>query len=288
MRALLLSIALIIMSALPALAVDVLILQSSRNQTYSEAVAGFQQECRRSSRTVVLSDYAEVDAGRLVREERPLLVLAVGDDALAAVRKSAGRVPVVSVMALGSMATRASNISCVAPVAAPEQYLKLAKQMGRRRIGIITNTSRTEAYLRQARQAAADLGILLVVKDADSPRDLLMRLPQLKGQVDALWMLPDISVVTADTTEAMVRFSMEEQVPLISFAEQYVTRGAVAALQLDRRDMGRQAGEVAIAIISGEASPGVIGYPRHTTLRTNGSVAEKLGVSLPQVKLQQF
>ena len=38
MRALLLSIALIIMSALPALAVDVLIVQSGNGQAYAEAV----------------------------------------------------------------------------------------------------------------------------------------------------------------------------------------------------------------------------------------------------------
>ena len=98
MRALVLLIALSILSALPAFAADVLIVQSSRGAAYGEAVRGFQESYRGSAQTIVLADYAEVDVVRLVKEEQPRLVLAVGDKALAASKKVRS-VPVVALMA---------------------------------------------------------------------------------------------------------------------------------------------------------------------------------------------
>jgi putative ABC transport system substrate-binding protein len=279
MRALILSIALIILSALPAFAADVLILQASRNQAFAEAVAGFKESCTRSSRVVILSDYAEVDVARLVREERARLVLAVGDPAVVAARK-AGRVPVVSLMALAPIGSRTSHVAAVAPVAAPEQYLRLMKEMGRKRIGIITDPAQTGTYLQQARQAASVMGLELVVHEARSPRELLNDLPQLKGKVDALWMLPDTSVVTSDTMDAMARFSLDERLPLVTFSDHYLAKGAAATLQTDRADMGRQSGELASAIIQGTATNGTIHYPRTAVRRLNDSVTSKLGITL--------
>lgn len=279
MRALILSIALIILSALPTFAADVLILQASRNQAFSEAVAGFREGCTRSSRVVVLSDFAEVDVARLVREEQARLVLAVGDPALAAARK-AGRVPVVSLMALAPLAAKAPHVAAIAPVGSPEQYLRLFKEMGRKRIGIVTDPAHTGTYLRQARKAAESLGMELVVREVSSPKELLNDLPSLKGKVDALWMLPDTAVVTGDTMEAMARFSLDERLPLVSFSDHCLAKGAAATLQTDRADMGRQAGELAGAIISGIAGKDSIHFPRKTTLRLNNSVTSKLGITL--------
>lgn len=278
MRALILSIALIILSALPTFAADVLILQASRNQAFVEAVAGFRESCDRSSRVVVLSDYSEVDVARLVREEQAQLVLAVGDPALAAARKAV-RVPVVSLMALAPLGSRSPQVTAIAPVAAPEAYLRLFKEMGRKRVGLISDPKRTVAYLEGARLAAADLGLELVVREARSPKEVLTRLPELKGQVDALWMLPDTTVVTNDTVDAMVRFSMEQQLPLVTFADHYVTKGATASLQTDQSDMGRQAAELGNALFKGTASNAPLSFPR-TTRRLNDNVAARLGISL--------
>jgi ABC-type uncharacterized transport system substrate-binding protein len=278
MRALILSIALIILSALPTFAADVLILQASRNQAFSEAVAGFRETCGRSSRVVILSDFAEVDVSRLVREERAQLVLAVGDPALAAARK-AGRLPVVSLMALAPLGSRSPQVAAVAPVASPGEYLRLFKEMGRRRIGVISDPKRTAAYLDGARQTAAELGLELVVREARSPKDALAQLPQLKGEVDCLWMLPDTSVVTAETLDATLVFCLEERLPLVTFTDSHVTKGAVVALLPDRGDMGRQAGELASSLIRGDASNAPLTFPR-STRRQNNSVAAKLGISL--------
>ena len=62
-------------------------LQSLHEKGYDDAVRGLRRACRASMRTVVLSDYAEADVTRMVREERPRLVIAVGDGEKIVVKK---------------------------------------------------------------------------------------------------------------------------------------------------------------------------------------------------------
>jgi ABC-type uncharacterized transport system substrate-binding protein len=200
MRARILFIALIIMSAFPVWAADVLVVQASRNPAYEEALRGFRSAFSGSVQTIVLSDYAEVDVPRLVREEQPRLVLAVGDAALAASR-SVRSVPVTAVMALSPTA-RAGGIAGVGIIAAPERYLNLLKSMGSRKVGVVYDPSRTGNYLKRAQQAAQRLGMEVVAREVRTSRDAIARLEQLKGDVDALWMLPDTTAVTAETVAA--------------------------------------------------------------------------------------
>lgn len=278
MRVLFLSMALFILSALPALATDVLILQSSRSAAYSEALRGFRTGFAGSSQTIVLSDYAEVDVVRLVKEERPRLVLAVGDSALAACRK-VRQVPVVSLMSLSLTMSKATNanVGGVGMVAAPERYLNLFKAIGAGRVGILYDPNRSGSYLKRAQQAARRLGINLVAREVRNPRDTIGRLEQLKGSVDALWMLPDTTAVTVETLDAYFRSSLEQRVPLITFVAQYLDKGAFAALEADRLDLGSVVAEQIRRLLGRDVEPGVVD-PRKVRLSTNASVARKLGI----------
>ncbi len=131
MRALLFSIALIVMGAIPALALDVLIVQSGNAPAYAESIRGFREAYRGTTQTILLSDYAEVDLVRLVKEEQPRLVLAVGDPALAKA-KIIRQVPVVALMALSYNISKPSayNIHGVSVVASPDQIYEAVLRYG--------------------------------------------------------------------------------------------------------------------------------------------------------------
>jgi len=283
MRALLFAIALVIMSTLPALAADVLIVQSSSSAAYVEALRGFRDTYKGTSETIVLSDYAEVDVVRVVKEEQPRLILAVGDPALAACKRVRG-LPVVALMTLSLNVQKklAGNVGGVAAVAAPQQYLELFRKLGARRIGVLSDPARTGHYLKRAEQAAKSMGLQLVSLRIDSPREVVARIEQLKGKVDALWMLPDSTAVSAGNQDAYFIFAMEQQLPLVTFGEIYLQKGAAASLDISRSDMGRQAGELAVALLNGSVAAGdFTADPRKVVLHTNDSVLTNLGISLP-------
>lgn len=269
---------------LPSLAqaYDVLVLQSRRDPAYEEVLKGFHHLHAFSERVVVLSDYAEADITRIVREDRPGLVLAVGDSALATARKLR-QTPVIALMALGIHDRRNSppNLTGIGMFAPTERYLDLFKGMKARRVGVIYNPAKSGWYLNQARQAAQQMGIELVVREVRNPRDTLNRLTELKGVVDALWMLPDTTAVTRETSEAYFRFSQEAHVPVVSFAGAYLGLGAAAVLEIDRVELGRQAGEMAAALLrGGEAGEKQISWPRRTGFRANKSVLKTLGIDV--------
>ena len=264
-----------------AQAYDILILQSRHDTGYEDVMSGFRQRTS-SRRVIVLSDYVDVDAVRIVREDRPKLILAIGDAALKLARK-VQNTPIIAVMTLGIGAQ--SNITGITMFAPPERYCNLLHLMKARRVGVIHNPEKTGWYMRQARQAAEKADIELVVCEVSSSRDTLTHLSSLSGKIDALWMLPDVSAVTRETTEAYFRFGQDQSIPVISFAGSYLGMGAAAVIEINYSGLGRQAGDMATALLAGNSVADVpTGYPRSTTYKTNPVVLKRLGRLFDDVK----
>jgi len=280
-RLLLLILACAILLPSLAQAYDVLVLQSRRDPAFEEVVKGFRAVSVASQRLIVLSDYSEVDVVRIVREDRPKLILSVGDAALAAARKIQ-QTPVIALMALGVHTLSASqhNISGIGMFVVPEQYISIFQSLKSRRVGVVHNPAKTGWYVRQARQAAEKAGIQLVVREVAEPRDTLAQLAIMAGKVDALWMLPDATAVTRETTEAYFRFGQEQSLPVVSFASSYLGLGACAVLEIDRLEMGRQAGVMAAAILEkGIQTDLTIEAPHKILLKSNPGVMKRFGTS---------
>ncbi|HCE68287.1 MAG: ABC transporter substrate-binding protein [Geobacteraceae bacterium GWC2_55_20] len=266
---------------LPSLAqaYDVLVLQSRRDPYYDEVVKGFRTERNTSVRLLVLSDYSEVDVVRIVREDKPRMILAVGDSALKAARKVQST-PVLAVMTLGipDFKSNQSNLSGISMFVSPERYIGVFRNMKTRRVGVVHNPAKSGWYMNQARQIARQSDIELVVREISTSRETLDKLSGLAGKVDALWMLPDTIAVTRETTEAYFRFGQQYSVPVISFSGTYIGLGAAVALEIDRYALGRQADGLAVAILSGQRSERQVIFPAKTELKKNNSVLQRLRV----------
>ena len=78
---------------------DVLVIQGLRVKPFDEAYRGFRNACAADARRVYLSDLESTDILRMVREEKPRLIIAIGADALARVQK-VKNVPILYLMVL--------------------------------------------------------------------------------------------------------------------------------------------------------------------------------------------
>lgn len=277
-------LAVLLLWGFPAFAAEVVVVQGERMAPFEAAVSGFEATAGvRSVERFVLSELRGADLVRSVREARPRLVLAVGRDALARV-KEIREIPVVYVMVAApeAIAGTGRNVTGVAMHVPAERYLSFfGSELRARRVGIIYNPARTGALVREALQAAERAGITLVPREADGPRDTVRLLAGLKGKVDALWLLPDASVVTRDTVEAFALFSQENRVPVVAFAARYLEHGALAAFEVDPADMGRQAGRMARRILGGARVETIAPEPpAKAVIRTNGAVIRNLGLKI--------
>jgi putative tryptophan/tyrosine transport system substrate-binding protein len=271
---------LLLLAPLPALAYDILVLQSLREKGYDEAAKGARHECAGTMRTVVLSDYAETDITRIIREEHPRLIIAVGDRALEAAEKQR-YAPVLYMMALHAKPRQRGSVTGVGMLFEPARYLSVFESFGSKRVGIVCDPAKSGAYLKRAQVAARRSGIDLVVREVHSPKDTPAMLDSLRGRVDALWMLPDGTAVSPETTEAYFLFSQGERVPLVSFSEVYLSMGAAVTLGIDRFDIGKQLGIMAQGILNGTpVEEMTLQPPRRVMMRVNDGVLRRLKISL--------
>ena len=272
---------------LPSLAqaYDILILQSRRDPAYEETLKGLSTKHNASQRTLVLSDYAEVDVVRIVREDRPRLILAVGDSALTATSKIQNT-PVIAVMSLGihNRKTPQRNLTGVGMFIQPERYMSLFKTMKAKRVGVIYSSAKSGWYMRLAQRAAKQAGIELITREVSAPRYAIDNVASLAGKVDALWMLPDSTAVTRETAEAYFLFGLQQSVPVVSFASSYLGLGAAAVLELDRLAIGRQADAMIAKLLNSENSENSenlpFSFPKSVRTKTNPVILRKLGYSL--------
>ena len=278
-RLMLLILACAIMLPSLAQAYDVLVLQSRRDPAYDEALKGFNASYLASQRLLIMSDYAEIDLIRIVREDHPRLILAVGDSALSAARKI-HQIPVISLMALGihNRTSQSSNLSGVGMYVSPEPYMSLFQQMKVVRVGVVYDPAKSGWYIREARQAAQRLGIKLVLREITSSRQTFSSLYSMSGRIDALWMLPDTTAVSRETAEAYFRFGQEQNIPLVSFANAYLGLGAAVVFDLDRSELGKQAAGIAAKVLEGEKADSNPLYPRKNRLKSNPAILRNLGI----------
>lgn len=259
---------------------DLLIVQSQRSPAYDEVLRGFRSAVNISQRVIVLNEYSEVDLQRIVREEKPLLLLTLGDNAYAAARKLR-QVPVISLMALSYHAGIGgqSPIICVDVQIPPDRYLSLFAAIKTHRVGVICNPARNLQYLRRAQRLASKYGIDLVVREVRSPKEVLSQLDSLAGTVDALWMLPDISIATGEAADAFFHFSATHRLPVISFASTYLSSGAAIIIEIDRFDIGKQGGEIVAKVLAGAATNDMAPVaPRRGVIKSNQTVLRRLGI----------
>jgi putative ABC transport system substrate-binding protein len=266
---------------------DIVVVQGLQIKPYDEAVRGFRNSCAANTKKFLLADLGGMDFVRLIREERPRLILAVGPEALKKVRPIMD-IPIVYLMVINpqSIVKGHRNVTGVAMNVAPEKYLDLLTRISPRpkMVGVICDPAKSGYLVKRAQQAARGRGIELAVREVQTPREVPDALTSLKGIIDALWMLPDTTVVTPETVELFLLTSQENRFPVIGFAGKYVEMGALAALDIDSFDQGRQAGEMAVRILNGSAVADLPGAEaRSTTVKVNRSVAKKLGISLENI-----
>lgn len=232
MKYLLLAITALIVTILPASAAELLIVQSRHLPVYDQAVRLLQNNCADTNETLVMSDYAEFDLGRIVREEQPRAVVAVGEQALKQARKLR-RTPVVYLLALDvNENALGSNIAGISMHVAPEQYLKLFAKLHRQRVGVVYDRQKSGDYLQRARQAAAATDTDLISVAVRSPREVPAALLKLKdAAVDGLWLIPDSTAVTSEVVDSYFLTAQQQKLPVVSFSRGYLNKGALAAIE---------------------------------------------------------
>ena len=272
-----------------------IVIKSQDLSAYNEVVKGFQEECLKNNITIksIYDLNGKMKLGqkivRKVKKEKPDIVLTIGVLAATVAKDKIGNVPIVFCMVINHerFHLSAPNITGISTEIAIEDQLKgFQSVLGPfKNMGVIYDPSKTGSIITNAEDKIKDAEINLVKYQISSSEEVSEAMKNLIGKIDALWLLPDSTVVTRKSLDLIKSTTLENMIPLLCTSDVFVKAGALAAVSSDYNYVGRQAAGLAGKILElpDLSSLGIVN-PDHFKLSINTDTAEKLGLELKVVQ----
>jgi len=126
-------------------------------------------------------------------------------------------------------------------------------------------------------KAAAERGVAVLSERVSPPSRLPASLRELRGEADALWLMPDPALVTAENFAILREYAAARRLPFVAPTEGLAERGATAVIAVTFRDMGRAAAASLRARLDGRGEAETVRSDR-VVVTVNGSAARAIGL----------
>ncbi len=276
----------LILTASPAVAADVAILKSADVAYYQQAIQAFRESLPSNTTVTEYNLAGNLERGREIarslRAAPPALVFSVGLKGALAAKLELVDTPVVFCLVLNpeSHGLPTPNMTGIQMRVPPATQLASIQTLAphARRIGLIYDSIESGTMVVDAERSARKLGVQLVAVPIKNQSDLPGALGKLLPTVDLFWLLQDPTIVTGDSVDFLIKATLDAKVPLFGFSPTLVQQGAVGALVVNARDIGRQAGDLATTILRGSVPPQhQLQDPAHPQLALNLKSTEYFG-----------
>ena len=282
---------LILLGLLPAYGnqsptVRVAIVVSKNIRPYLEAVEGFESGLADNAdiKTRVFNLEKLDDKGRAELFRGPgvkefALLVAVGPEAALSVWKGVGRegasriyFMVLNPKKVFGPKERGCGISLNIPVQTQVEMI------GRgfpsvRRLGLLYDPEFNSDFFRKAADAASFSGLTVVPLRVSSKKDVPSALKGQWKDMDALWLIPDRTIISESIVKYVIKKAFLRKVPVIGYNRFFYETGAALAFVFNYKELGQQCAKKALRILSGK---NCLGTPPLFHVWVNGGVAEKL------------
>jgi putative ABC transport system substrate-binding protein len=150
-----------------------------------------------------------------------------------------------------------------------------------KKLGVLF-TQDSKPLIIKAQSICKKMGVELVSRLISSEKEIPGATEALAQEVDGLWAVADTIIFTPQSTQYILLYTLRNGLPLMGLSPSFVKAGALFTLACDHKDVGRQAGELALRILSGEESSQIpITIPRMIYLCLNLRTAEQINLKIP-------
>ena len=240
-------------------------------------------------------------AQKFVSDQVDLIVAIATPNAQAAISAAEGtEIPVVfsaitdpvgSDMVVSWESHPDENVTGVSDMIVVEDDVNLIMEIlpGVAKIGTLYNAGESNSvFLTQKLNEACDkLGIEVVEKTVSTSADILTAAQSLVGQVDAIWVGTDNTVVSG--LEALIGVCEDNDIPFFPADDPSIERGGIACYGFDYYDIGVQTGWMIARILDGDGTANNVPVEKGQiiNLSINPTAAERMGVTIPQAVLDR-
>jgi putative ABC transport system substrate-binding protein len=270
---------------------EIAILKSSDLKAHSEAIEGFKATAPGGATYVEYDLRGDLEQGkqlaRKILASDASLVVAVGLKAALAAKIEIVDVPVLYMMILDPLKHHltAANMTGVLLDIPTDRQLKVMRAFlpSLRRIGMLYDPDKTTPKLKEAESYAAIHEFTLHGFAVGNEKEVPQQLRMLLSKSDALWLVPDSTVLTDESIRFILESSVAKQVPVIGFSPEFTRLGALLSLSVDYSEAGREAGRLAKRILNGDQALPLKPVPvQRIKITVNQKTARYLGITIPK------
>ena len=156
------------------------------------------------------------------------------------------------------------------------------------KLGTIYNASEVNSVVLndKLKGVCTPKGITVVERTVSTSADVHTAAQSLVGQVGAIWVGTDNTVVSG--LEALIKVCEDNKIPLFPSDDPSIEKGGIACLGFDYYDVGYQTGEMAVKILKGTSAADIpVELGKKFSYTVNTKAAETYGVTIPKAILDR-
>jgi putative ABC transport system substrate-binding protein len=277
--------------ATEAMAMEIAILNSSSISAYDQAIKGFKATGPSGAIYTeydLEGDLAQGKAlARKIRASEASLVVAVGLKAALAARVEIIDVPIVYMMILdpSKHPLNAPNITGTLMEIPAERQFKILRSFlpNIHQLGVLSNSHSGIRTFPEAEAWASAHGFQLKQFPVEGEKDVPQQLRALLSTTEALWLVPDSTVLTNESIGFILESSMARRVPVVGFSAEFTRLGALMSLSVSYGEVGRETGRLAKRILDGDLKLPAKPVPiERLKITVNLKTARFLGIEFPK------
>ncbi len=270
---------------------EIAILKSSDLKAYSDAVEGFKATAPTGANYIEYDLHGDLEQGRQlvgkIRASDASLVVAVGLKAALAVRLEIVDTPILYMMVLDPLKHHltAANMTGVLLEIPTDRQLKIMRALlpTLRRIGMLYDPDKSASRFKDAEVQASVHNVQLRGFIVEHENDVPQQLRMLLSESEALWLIPDSTVLTDESIRFILESALANHVPVIGFSSEFTRLGALLSLSISYNEVGRETGLLARRILNREEQLPLKPVPvQRVRITVNFKTVRYLGISIPK------
>lgn len=270
---------------------EIAILKSSDLKAYSDAVEGFKATAPTGATYIEYDLQGDPERGnqlvRKIRASDASLVVAVGLKAALAAKLEIVDTPILYMMVLDPLKHHltAANMTGVLLEIPTDRQLKVMRALlpTLRRIGMLYDPGKSASRFKEAEAQASVHDIQLRGFIVEHEKEVPQQLRILLSESEALWLIPDSTVLTDESIRFILESALAKHVPVIGFSSEFTRLGALLSLSISYNEVGRETGLLAKRILDREERLPLKPVPvQRVRITVNFKTAGYLGISIPK------
>ncbi len=120
-----------------------------------------------------------------------------------------------------------------------------------KRIGLLYDPAHNEEFFKNAANFASMRGMKILPLKVDGRKEIPSLLKNYLTDMDALWLIPDRTVISESIVRYVIKEAFIKKVPTIGYNRFFYESGALMAFIFNYQELGEQAAQKVLAVLSG-------------------------------------